>query len=106
MVVSLPVGYADGLPKLAGLTVAGAIEDAATFVPADGDRDLYVVREPPAVFRGAPDARPANWQGVAHTRVRVRSPTVRERISYVLSDDAGAYEPYTVSVVWEISGKP
>jgi hypothetical protein len=104
--VRLPVGYADGLPKLAGLTVAGAIEDAAMFVPADGDRGLYFVGEPPSVYRGAAGARPASWQGVAHSRIRVLSPNVRERISYALSDDAGPNEPYTVSVVWEISGKP
>jgi hypothetical protein len=102
--VSLPVGYADGLPKLVTLTVEGTVADAAMFVPADADRDLYVVREPPSVHRGAGDAQPAGWQGVAHTRSRVRGPRVRERISYALSDDAGVHEPYSVSVGWEIGG--
>jgi hypothetical protein len=101
--VALPVGFANEPPDLTAITRATAIEHAASFCAAEPDEDLYVLSEPPAVYRGFAAAQPERWQGIEHSHSRLLRLGVREIISYALSEESVAHgEPYDVSVAWQI----
>jgi hypothetical protein len=101
--VSLRVGFANEPPDLTAITVATAIDHAASFRPVDGTEDLYVLSEPPAIYRGGPLAQPERWEGVEHSRSRLLRPGVREVISYTKTEESvEVNEPYDVAVGWQV----
>jgi hypothetical protein len=100
---AMRVGFANEPPDLTEITPRTAIEHAAGFSPADGDEDLYVLSEPPAVYRGSTSAQPNLWEGVQHSRSRLVRQRVREVISYAKSEESVTLDqPYDVSIAWQI----